>query len=65
MKLDELEIKLKDLKGDMYLNEYTYIPDLQKCIKSHIMYLKSNKGNKGYMPYYERLMEIYKKYENT
>jgi hypothetical protein len=62
LKLQELEIELNkfDLKRSLRLNEHTYIYDLKKFVESHVNTLKGNKGNKLYMPYYERLIKTLK-----
>jgi len=42
------------------LNEAETITDCKKFVKSHLEYLKGQKGNKAYLPYYNRLIQLYK-----
>ena len=60
MKLDILEAKLKEIKEfkNLYLKHGT-ISDPQKFIDLNISYLKSQSGNRRFLPYYERLLEFY------
>jgi hypothetical protein len=44
-----------DSKQEVRLNSYMLITDLSLFLKSHFEILKSNPGNRFYMPYYERL----------
>lgn len=37
------------------------IDNVQKMVSAHIQYLRSNKGNKAFQPYYERLVTLYNK----
>ena len=41
------------------LSEAEVIVDLQKFVKTNIHLLKSNKGNKTYIPYWNRLFKAY------
>lgn len=34
--------------------------NLERFVKTHLEFLKNNKGNKIYRPYYDRLLTIYK-----
>lgn len=64
-------ISLKEI--EVFFNEYDYsnnvlsldghgyIKNLKNFVKSHISYLKSNPKNKGYKPYYDRLLKVYLK----
>lgn len=40
---------------DVVLPSGEVILDIKKFASSHIGYCKGQKGNKGYLPYYERL----------
>ena len=46
-------------KEPIKVNGHTTITDLETFVKTHINILKSNKGNKRFMSYYERLYKIY------
>ena len=60
MKLAELETKLKEIKEFKNLNlTHGRISDPQKFIDINISYLKSQSGNRRYLPYYDRLLEFY------
>jgi hypothetical protein len=60
MKLAELEIKIKEIKEFKNLNlKHGKINDPQKFIDLNISYLKSQSGNRRFLPYYERLLEFY------
>ena len=48
----------REIPKSMKLNDCEFATDLPKLISSNISYLKSNPGNKGYMPYYRQLIEI-------
>jgi len=60
MKLEQLEQKLKEIKEFKNLNlSHGKITDPQKFIDLNISYLKSQSGNRRFLPYYERLLEFY------
>jgi len=42
------------------LNKAETITNLKKLVYMHISMLKANPGNPIYLPYYERLLKIYK-----
>jgi hypothetical protein len=44
------------------LNPAETIIDIKTFVESHIAFLKGNKGNKVAMPYYHRLVKLYKMY---
>lgn len=58
--IDDLEVFFDsyDLDIMIQLNESTLINNLKECVESNILYLRSNPGRKGYMPYYLQLLEI-------
>jgi hypothetical protein len=60
MKLQDLENKLKEIKEFKNLNlKDGRISDPHKFIDLNISYLKSQSGNRRFLPYYERLLEFY------
>lgn len=60
MSLDELEAYFSSLElpKSIQLDECTWVNDVQKLIDSNISYLRANTGNKGYMPYYNQLIQL-------
>jgi hypothetical protein len=63
MKLNELEAFFNsiDLPTEpINLNEAETITDCKKFVDSHLKYLKGQKGNRLYLPYYDRLIKLYK-----
>ncbi len=40
------------------------ITDPKKFIKSHISFLQANNNNRTFIPYYDRLLEVYKIYND-
>jgi len=66
MKLSELETFFKTAKipYKVVINKGTVINDVKKSVDSHINILKENAGNRVYLPYYDRLMIIYKTIKN-
>jgi hypothetical protein len=61
MKLSELEKELEklDFEAPLIINGAESVKDTKKFIRSHLGYLKANKGNKGYLPYFKRLFKFY------
>lgn len=47
-------------KNEIRLNGWTYVSDIKKFVSSHLGALKSNAGNRAYLPYYNRLVELYR-----
>lgn len=47
-------------KNEIQLNAWTKIEDIKMFAQSHIQALKSNTGNRTFLPYYNRLVELYK-----
>jgi len=41
------------------IKESEVINDIELFVKTHIQYLKHNKGNKRFLPYYNRLLLLY------
>ena len=66
MKLIDLEFNLQkhDLKRSLTLSKGVYIECLEKTVEGLIQVLKSQKGNRAYLPYYNTLFNIYQKLEN-
>jgi hypothetical protein len=62
MKLQQLEtfFKTANIPDKIIIDSGTVITDVKKCIDSHVLILKENAGNRAYIPYYDRLMIIYK-----
>lgn len=60
--MNEIELFFQNYKGvnEIRLDAWTYIDDIEKFAKSHIQALKSNKGNRTFLPYYQRLLKCYK-----
>lgn len=60
MSLDELEVWFnhQQIPSEIKLDGITWIADVPKMIQTHIMYLRHNPGNKTFMPYYQRLMQV-------
>lgn len=50
----------QELPKEMRINQCTYCTDVKKCVESCIATLEANPKNKGYLPYYDQLMEIKK-----
>jgi hypothetical protein len=66
MKLNELEQNLisMNIPKQVQLNKHTLIIDTKSFIESHVGYIKTYKDNPSiYIPYLERLKELYKKYK--
>lgn len=60
MKLEILEAKIREIKEFKNLNlSHGKITNPKKFIELNISYLKSQSGNRRYLPYYERLLEFY------
>lgn len=49
------------LPPSIRLNQGTEITDVKRFLDSHFAAIDKNPGNKTYMPYYNRLVEVYKK----
>lgn len=69
MRLDQLErelVKLKPYPEQIKLG-VGLITNPQKMIDNHLKYLKAQSGNRVFLPYHERLVEVYKilKDDNT
>ncbi len=66
MQLPELKkwFAKQKIPQDLQLNEWEYIPNLEFTINTLIANLEANKKNKGYLPYYEKLIEIKEKLTN-
>ena len=66
MKLIDLEFNLRkhDLNRDMNFQTGVYIINLQNTVDGMIKILKSQSGNRAYLPYYNTLFNIYQKLEN-
>lgn len=61
--LSELEsffAQWKPSGEEIRLSEHEVIIDPQKFVKSHLNALKGNPGNKTFLPYYDRIVKLYK-----
>jgi len=63
MILSEIEeyLSKKDLNAPVRIDKCSVVENPKKMIKSHLSFLKHNSGNKAYMPYYNRLLNLCKK----
>jgi len=59
--LEAFFLDYKFEKGVFKLNKCTTFNDPKKLVYTHISYLKANSGNRVYLPYYERLKQLYLK----
>tara|TARA_R110002051_G_C8557357_1_gene473645 strand:+ start:340 stop:579 length:240 start_codon:yes stop_codon:yes gene_type:complete len=59
--LDAIELFFKDYKNKqpLKLDDCTQINDVKQFASVHIQYLRSNSGNKRYLPYFDRLNKVY------
>ena len=66
MKLIDLEFNLRkhELKRDLRLSKAVYIESVAYTVESLLKVLKSQSGNRAYLPYYNHLFNIYQKLEN-
>lgn len=47
--------------NELELNHFTKINDLKIFVDRHIGYLKANSGNRLFLPYFDRLHDVYNK----
>jgi hypothetical protein len=47
--------------NELELNHFTKITNLKTFVNTHIGYLKANSGKKLFVPYFDRLNDVYKK----
>ena len=61
MKIEELEnyFATVELPKSIKLNRWTFISDARLCVESLLRFLNNHPKNKGYMPYYRHLLQIY------
>lgn len=62
MKLEDLIDffdEIENLPDSIQLDRTSRITDVQGFIQSHVTILQANKGNKSFMPYYLRLVQLY------
>ena len=67
MKLNDLETFFNSIEmptEQIKLNKAETIIDCKKFVDSHLKILKGQKGNKVYLPYYDRLLKLYKILKN-
>ena len=67
MKLSELKSHFEkaNLPESFVLSESETIHDVKLFVTSHTEVLEANKGNKRFLPYYERLFRFYQKQKTT
>ena len=64
--VEEMEAFFKDVDFTddiIQLNECTTVINLKKFVTSHLNALKVNSGKPIFLPYYERLVQVYKLYK--
>lgn len=61
MQLTELEEAYKsiELPDQIVLDKCTKIFDTKKFVEVHFKFLKNNRRNRTFKPYYDRLIKIY------
>lgn len=62
MKIDEIQQYFEFNgypQGPITLNKWTTIINPEVFVKAHLGYLRSNPGNKFFMPYFKRLNKFY------
>ena len=47
--------------NELELNCFTKIKSVKTFVESHISYLKANSGKRLFLPYFDRLNEVYRK----
>lgn len=52
---------LDEFHEHIVLDQATTIKDVKKFVRTHINALKSNPKNRTFLPYYNRLLKVYKK----
>jgi hypothetical protein len=62
MTLTDLEtyFATAELPKEIRLNRFSYLTDVQLFVNYHISVLKAHPKNSRFMPYYLRLMELYR-----
>lgn len=67
MRLSELKsyFETANLPESFVLSESETIHDVKLFISTHIEALEANKGNKRFLPYYQRLLRFYQKQKPT
>lgn len=60
MDINELEIwyKHQQLPKEIRLDGHVWISDCEQFVRSHFQYLRSNGGNKTFIPYFQRLLTL-------
>ena len=56
--LEQLEASLKTDLTEIRLSDFEYIHDLPKFIDGHLSMLKAHSGEKRFLPYWERLVNL-------
>ena len=68
IKLSVIEEYFKNIEftdDHLQLDECTTVTNIQKFYEEHLSILKQNTGDKRYMPFYYRLLKLYKIYTST
>jgi hypothetical protein len=62
MTLEQLKqhFETATIPGEIVICGHIHIKDTAKFIKGHVDYLENNPGNRTFLPYYERLLAMYK-----
>tara|TARA_R110000822_G_scaffold172533_2_gene312179 strand:+ start:188 stop:391 length:204 start_codon:yes stop_codon:yes gene_type:complete len=47
--------------NELELNHFTKITGLKTFVNTHVSYLKANSGKRIFLPYFNRLNDVYKK----
>ena len=56
--LEQLEQSLQTDLTEIRLSDFEYIHDVPRFIDAHLATLKAHTGNKRYLPYWERLVNL-------
>lgn len=66
MTLDQLEAWFKsyEIPETIQLDKCAKVLNTRKLIDTSISFLRSHSGNKGYLPYYYRLLKLKKQIDN-
>ncbi len=68
MTLNQIESSIqrfRTISQEVIVSKDLVITDMEKFIATHISYLRSNKGNMAYMPYYSRLLRVFEYLEKN
>lgn len=54
-----------DLLESIQLDQCTFVGNVKQLIDSNLLYLRSHPGNKRFMPYYNQLLQLKDKIEQS